>query len=471
MILSAAALPAAVSVPAMAQERPPEQVAVESRIVPRVSFIGEENALPTLEERRAELGVNSASVAIFRGGELDWSQTYGEGVDGDTLYQAASLSKAVASAGIVAIAVERGMSLDADISEDLVGLDLALINPEGLPITLRGLLSHTNGAGVGGFPGYATGTPLPTTAQVIEGSEPTNTDTVVISSERMGDFHYSGGGYTIAQYWAERVTGEDFPALMQRHVLDPVGMERSLFAALPPEGFPRENVARAYYRGDAGVEGGWHSYPEYAAASLWSTPREYGRFALAMIAALEGDGSLGIDPQVAREMLTPVSDDYGLGVGIGSTAGGGARFGHSGSNVGYKTQFFAWPASGNVVVYMSNAQNGYALLSDISRTVEWTYGWGAPEQVVRSRLPASDSERAALIGTYRMAGGEGPTVMISAAANGELRGSMPNGYSFRLIRTGNATWIDPDDGEEVTFSIAEDGTTSVSSGSTVVVRQ
>ena len=415
----------ALAQPLHAQDVTPEQEAIEARLLPVVVFRGEEDAAPSIDERRAELGVSTVSVAVFRDGELDWSQAYGEGVDSDTLYQAASLSKAVASAGIVALAMERGTSLDADISGELAGLDLDLINPDGQPITLRALLSHTNGAAVSGFPGYAVGVPMPTTAQVIEGSDITNTDTVVISAEGMGNYSYSGGGYTIAQYWAETVTGEDFPALMRRYVLDPIGMERSLFAALGPDEFPRENVTTAWHRGEAAVQGGWHRYPEHAAASLWTTPREYGLFALALLRALNGDGSAGITPEVVEELTRTVANEYGLGIAV-NERDDEIRLSHSGSNAGYKSYFAAFPASGDAVVVMTDTDNGWALVSDINRTASVTYGWPSDPPVERSRLPLSASEMALFAGVYQMEDGTGPEVVIRPGDN-DLGVYLPNG--------------------------------------------
>ncbi len=38
-------------------------------------------------------------------------------------------------------------------------------------VTLRGLLSHTSGLTVHGFPGYATDDPVPTVVQILDGRE------------------------------------------------------------------------------------------------------------------------------------------------------------------------------------------------------------------------------------------------------------------------------------------------------------
>lgn len=454
--------------PLAAQEATLEQAQIESALTPVVTFRGEEETRPSIEGRMDELGIAAVSTAVFRNGQLEWANGFGEGVDTQTLFQAASLSKSVAATGIVALAMERGVSLDEDISADLAGLDLAVINPAGLPITLRQLLSHTNGASVSGFPGYAFGTNVPTTAQVIMGEDPSNTPTVVISSERQGSRSYSGGGYTIAQYWAEQVTGESFPAIMRRYVLDPVGMERSLFAAIRQEDFPRENVALAYNGDGSEVVGGWNVYPEHAAASLWTTPTEYGRYVASLMAALNGDAGAALPAEVAREVTTVVAAAYGLGIGV-ADIDGAIRLNHSGSNRGYKSNFMAYPATGDLIVTMTGNDNGWPMIGDVGRTANVTYGWPTSERIVRSRLPASEGELIALSGDYAMQG-NGDVIIRVEPDDGKLRVTAPDGSSWNLWRVGNATWIDPDDAQEVTFLMDEDGTVTASDGNQTFVR-
>ncbi|MEL7519650.1 MAG: serine hydrolase domain-containing protein, partial [Pseudomonadota bacterium] len=122
-IIAALALTALI-VPTHANDKAASSADIETALVPLVSFKGEEGNRLTLNERREALRVKAASVAVMRGGEIAWARAYGEGVDQDTLFQLASLSKTVAAAGIVALAFEKGVSLDEDISGSLTGLDL-----------------------------------------------------------------------------------------------------------------------------------------------------------------------------------------------------------------------------------------------------------------------------------------------------------------------------------------------------------
>ncbi len=445
LLLSACAPGAAVA-PA-SPEKGAEQQALEASISPVVVIEGETPEAAPLPDHMAKLGVPGVSIAVYRGGARDWAEGYGAGVDAGTLFQAASLSKMVASVGIAALAQEKGVSLDADISGALRGVDLAALNPDGLPITLRALLSHTNGANVHGFPGYAAGEPVPTTLQVIAGSEITNTAAVVLKQPDAADpFSYSGGGYTVAQYWAEQASGEDFAALMQRLVLDPIGMTQSTFAQPLPGALAGGNVAAAHDGQGAEIPGRWHTYPELAAAGLWTTPSDFGRFLM----ALAGTGG-GIDPAVAAEVTKPVVGDYGLGVGILSPDGE-LSWMHSGGNAGYTCFGLVLPGRGDAIVVMTNSENGVRLYRDITQTASALYGWPstAPEPRRRAVLEAGELE--ALVGRY-VVEGTADVILEFSAGDGELAAASPIAGNFRSVPVGEGLLIDPETGIEIHYSL------------------
>ncbi|MEM7702749.1 MAG: serine hydrolase domain-containing protein [Pseudomonadota bacterium] len=466
--IAAALALSAFSAPIHADNKAATSADLDTALVPLVSFEGEEGNRLTLAERREELGVKAASVAVLRGGEIAWARAYGEGTDQETLFQLASLSKTVAAAGIVALAFEKGVSLDEDISSSLTGLDLERLNPDGLSITLRKLLSHTNGTTVSGFPGYLMSDPVPSTREVIEGTGGTNTKPVVVKPNPKGERRYSGGGFTVAQHWAEVVSSETFPEVMRRLVLDPVGMERSTFASGTAETFERDNVARGFQFSGEMIPGGWRIHPEQAAASLWSTPREYLRFVRALMKAMDGDGSAGIAPEVASEMTKPIASEYGLGIGV-AEINGAIRLSHSGSNRGYKSNFMAYPATGDAVISVANSDRGFALVGDIGRTANVVYGWPIGALLKRTRMAASAQDVATFSGDYREVG-KSQTAFTLTGELPDLVGSAPSGFRFRLVKTGEATFIDPQDGQEGTFVTSDDGDIRVTFGGTTYVK-
>src|SRR5205807_10028262 len=96
-----------------------------------------------------------------------------------TLFQAGSISKPVAAAGMLALVQEGKLSLDEDVNVKLKSWKV----PENeftkdQKVTLRRLASHSAGLTVHGFPGYAVGAPVPTLVQIFNGEKPANTDTI-----------------------------------------------------------------------------------------------------------------------------------------------------------------------------------------------------------------------------------------------------------------------------------------------------
>ncbi|MEO0607433.1 MAG: serine hydrolase domain-containing protein [Pseudomonadota bacterium] len=427
------------------------QEQIETALQPSLVVKGDDYSDYTLDQRRAFYGVPSASVAIATGGEIEWAAGYGDRTDSDTLFQAASLSKAVAAAGIATLAAQKGISLDDDLTPLMSSLDLAAMNTSGQPVTLRRLLSHTNGATVSGFPGYPTSGPVPTNLELIKGSEITNTDPITLQPFEEGVRTYSGGGYQIAQAWAEEASGEAFADLMDRLVLQPIGMTQSTFAQpLPPE-LASQNVADAYFGDAERVEGGWHIYPEQAAAGLWTTPSDYARFMLALMGAAAGDSTLGLDPVVAKEMTTPVAEEYGLGMGLQRPHGDERRWMHSGSNKGYRCTAMAFPERGDVIVVMTNHPRGFPLLGEINRAGNRTYDWPRAPIKEIERFIMSATELSGFTGAYVR---EGETeILFDVTVNGLDLLAQVRAYDFvfELIPLTKQEFIDPGDLQTARF--------------------
>ena len=452
---------------AACQPTPPEEpgrAEIEARLVPVVTIIGDDYSDYSLEERREAYGVPSASVAVGRGGEASWAGAYGAADSPDTRFQAASLSKTVAAAGILALAAERGVDIDADITADLPMLDWADINRENRPVTLRGLLSHTAGATVGGFPGYPVDAEIPSNLEVIRGGAITNTDPVVIEYDPEQPRRYAGGGYQIAQLWAETVSGEPFPSLMRRLVLDPVGMSMSDFTQPPPGDVGPEGYARAHESDGAPLEGGWHVYPELAAAGLWTTAPDYLRFALALMAAEGGDETVGISPDIAREMTTPVVQTFALGLGA-EMRGEERRWRKGGSNRGFRSYVMMFPDRGDAIIVMTNGENGFPLLGDINRTANTVYGWPSSPLLTEERFPLDAEALAVFAGGYAFPLSDDPVLQL-VAGEGELSASIGGGAPFRLVPISETLFIDPADGQEVEFEIEGETITARSQGYT-----
>ena len=175
-------------------------------------------------------------MAGIHNGTVEWTQAFGsarvggEQVTLETLFQAGSISKSLTALAVLRLVEQGKLNLDVDVSQYLISWKLPTNRfMEQKKVTLRELLSHTAGATVHGFEGYAAGNTVPTLVQVINGERPANSAPVTIASVPGTKFSYAGGVYTIIQQILIDVTGEPFPELMQELVLQPLHMVHSTF--------------------------------------------------------------------------------------------------------------------------------------------------------------------------------------------------------------------------------------------------
>jgi CubicO group peptidase (beta-lactamase class C family) len=339
----------------------------------------------------------------------------GMDVSAETLFQACSISKPVTVFAMLRL-VDRGLlELDEDVNRRLTSWQVPPTGNWQPVVTLRQLASHSAGLTVHGFPGYPYGESLPTTVEILDGVRPTNTFGVRVDTVPGAQFRYSGGGTVVLQQLLEDATGTPFRELMRELVLEPLGMADSDYAQpLPDELHAR--AATAHDEQGRPIAGRWHTYPELAAAGLWTTPTDLCRFTLAVQAAYVGaDGAL-LSPEVAQEMLTPqirASDrlgglnHVGLGVFLGA---GGVRFGHSGGNHGFKCHLLADRESGFGATVMTNGDNGMWVVQRAFAALASAYGWRGYDEPLDDWDVPGDPVLERLVGRYRLRDGFGFTV-------------------------------------------------------------
>ncbi len=332
---------------------------------------GEPIPEPTFSSWLEQHRVPGASVAVVRAGELDWAKGYGvrqaggaDAVDESTLFQAASISKPVTAAGALRLVAEGVLSLDDDVNEKLRSWTLPANGLRaGNPVTLRHLLSHSAGltGGIGSF-GYAEGARLPTLVQILNGEKPAYSAAVRLDMEPGKEFHYSAAGYTVLQQLMVDATAEEFPGLMERLVLRPVGMTNSSFEQPLSEGRGSSAASAHLWNGEP-VSGSWHTYPEMAVAGLWTTPTDLARFAIELWRSYHGQSKTLLPQEMTRRMLTRESGEFGLGLSLPRE--GVARFQHGGANLGYRCFLVLSIESGDGIVVMTNSDLGQALIDEV----------------------------------------------------------------------------------------------------------
>lgn len=424
----------------------PDPSRVVRELRPRVRILGRPDSAFTLAERMEHHHVPGVSLAVIDGHEIAWARGFGvrdaetgAPVDTTTRFQAGSISKPVFASGALRLVETGQLDLDADVNRSLESWELpASPFTETSPVTLRHLLSHTGGLTVHGFPGYPSDAPLPTVPQVLDGAPPANTAPVRSDTFPGARFEYSGGGITVAQLMAADVTGEDFPALMERLVLRPAGMAHSTFEN-PPSAPHARHAASGHEMWDTPVEGRFHVYPEMAAAGLWTTAADLGRWAIDLSLSYLGEGGV-LEERTAREMLSRQvelkgdglveEEAWGLGVALGGR-GDSLGFGHGGRNQGFVATLVMWPRLGRGLVVLTNGRSG-ELLGEIRRAFEGVYGLPGEGRIHREVAPAGSVPLAGLAGRYE---GTGPVAGLAAEVrrvDDGLRVDVPGWIGGRL---------------------------------------
>jgi CubicO group peptidase (beta-lactamase class C family) len=373
----------AVGATLIAQGPPDERIRrVENGLRPPAVVKGQPVQTLKLEDRMRELKVPGVSVAVFENGRIAWTRGWGmadvsEGrrVEADTRFQAASISKPVTAAAVLALASLGQVSLDKDVNKYLTSWKLPANEfTAKQKVTLTHLLSHTGGVTVSGFHGYAAGEAVPTLLQVLNGERPANSDPIRVDIPVGSQWRYAGGGYAIVQLAIQDVMKKPFAEALRELVLDPLGMSRSTFVQ-PLRADLRARAATGYRATGEAIAGRWHTYPEQAAAGLWTTPADLARFAMAVQQTAAGTAARPImTRELAARMLKPVLDDYGLGVGL-IGAGPETLFSHGGSNEGFRCEFIALKDRASGVVVMTNSDRGGVIAKEIIRAVAHEYQW------------------------------------------------------------------------------------------------
>ncbi len=384
---------------------------IEQGLRPAVALQGKPVPTATLADEMQRLHVPGVSIAVIRAGKIAWAKGYGvaskdgQPVTPETLFQAASISKPVTALAALRMVEANKLALDADIDTALTSWKLPP-GPEGAHATLRQLLSHTAGTSVSGFPGYAHDAAVPSLVQVLDGAAPANTKPVRIETAPGRGWNYSGGGYTVVQQAMTDRAGKPFPELLAETVLAPLGMQDSRYA----QPLPAALLPRAAMPHDAKGEpykGGPYTYPELAAAGLWTTPSDLARFALGVQRNRDASGQALLSPALARAMLTPVRNDYALGLEI-EGKGPSRSFGHGGSNMGFQNSLYAYVGDGNGngdgIVVMTNGDAGVELTQSILRAAAFEYHWPSSQTAMRKAVELPAAKRKALAGTYEIKG-------------------------------------------------------------------
>ena len=270
-----------------------------------------------LEKAFAESGLPGAVALIADRDGVRLVEAFGHAdatspapMEVDTIFQIASMTKAIVSAGAMQLVESGALDLDAPIGDLLPQLANPQVltgfsdsgepqlRPASRPITLRHLLTHT--AGLGYFfirPEVlryfaATGMPAPGSLASIQ---------MPLLFDPGENWEYS-----VATDWVglavESATGKRLGQYLQSNLLDPLGMSSTAFLdALP------DDAAKVHARtpeGDFAIQPMFLGGGEFDAGGggLSSTAHDYGRFVRMMLRGGELDGHRVLAEATVAEM-------------------------------------------------------------------------------------------------------------------------------------------------------------------------
>ncbi len=285
--------------------------------------------------------------------------------------------------------------------------------------------------------------------------KPANTEAIRVTTVPGKAWSYSGGGFTIVQQMMIDAAGEPFPRIMQSLVLRPVGMKHSTYQQPLPAARLKDVALPADDQGRP-ITGGPNICPEMAAAGLWTTPSDLALWIIEMQRSLKGQANHVLSPEMTRVMLTPVKENYGLGVGV-AKQDEEPSFAHSGGNAGYRT-FYVGYENGEGAVIMTSGDNGGPLYPDILRSISHVYGWSSWKPTERTAVDVPLSAITKYTVTFMTQQLENIEITLEA---GHLQASLSYYGSSPLYPSSDNVFFATEAEAELHFDSADSGTLSL----------
>lgn len=303
----------------------------------------------SVDDLASRLGVHTASYVILNGGEPSAPRVVAGRVSertasADPIFQVASLTKPVIAFAALKLARDGQLDLHAPVSRYLPDGYSHRRNPFGDPNRPRN--DHVPASTLARIPvatllNHSSGLPNWTNRALEPNFEP---------GER---WQYSGEGYVLLQAVLSAIVEQDIEPFILANVFEPLDMRHSRLRLTDD------------IRGDL-VRGGGRQFEfqePNAAASMYTTARDYANFLTALLA----------EPtllSLTLANLIPAAPELGLAWGRGwgvESAAGGPYIWQWGNNPGYRAFAMASVVSRNGFVLLTNGERGLALAAPLAR--------------------------------------------------------------------------------------------------------
>jgi CubicO group peptidase (beta-lactamase class C family) len=320
-------------------------------------------------------------VAVIVQGEIKWRHHYGfannlskDKVDSNSIFQCASISKAMTAVGVLKLVDEGKIDLDKNVNTYLENWQIkeSKLTKDSV-VSVRRLLNHTAGFRTQGSWGYRQNDSLPSLIEVMTGKG--KTGKIKLRNVPGTEWNYSNEGYMILQKIIEDISGETFENYMQRVLFQPLGMSNSTFKKYRLRDSIPYLVSGHIKKGKL-IKGSWPLVVESAVGGLWSTTTDISRYIIEIQSIFAGEKKGVLSRGLVEEMLKPHLNSWGLGTYTRLEADGMQYFGHTGSNFGYRLMFDAsYDLRQGGFVLFFNSEIEDRIFSKVYSPIMDLYGW------------------------------------------------------------------------------------------------
>ena len=449
------------------------KVQLENQIIGKVKFLEELENYSTIVNKMVEYKIPALSLAVINDGKIEWADTYqnpsfsDQNLNYSSIFQAASLSKPVTFFAALRMHTAGKIDLDENITNYLESYQL----PNGKqstenPVTFRNIFAHTSGITSGGYQGYAKDLAIPTDVAILKSSEGVNSPKIEVISTPNEMLAYSGGGYTLSEVALQDIFNEEFSAIMNKWILEPVNMEHSEFTQ-PLQPSDSSKVAKGYTSNGVVLDGGWRNHPEQAAAGLWSNANDLAKFLIEIYKGYQGQSTIFSRSEI-QSILNQERDGHIYGLIVDKTENGFAIT-HYGGNAGYRTGMTIDLNTGKGLVYLINSDNGGALGNELLLSASQLYNWNHFKRTSVKRNQLDSELLKQLTGEYKWNNQVDLSLSFNEDTN-QLSLHFPNGDNYNLIpiKGKELNFINPSNGVSVEFPKSNNYNSFVLYGQTAV---
>ncbi|HEY9282239.1 MAG TPA: serine hydrolase domain-containing protein [Pyrinomonadaceae bacterium] len=324
---------------------------IENHLVRKLNDASEDRRLGSA----ALVLVHDGKIAARHGFGVANAETRSPVKTDQTLYQMASVSKAVTAWGIMKLVEEGRLGLDEPVMRRLKRWRFPGSDARRDKVTVRHLLSHTAGLDEGlGLGGFLPGEKIQTLEEALSstsGSTAGEPHAVTVAGEPGTGMAYGNANYAVLQLLIEEVTRQSFADYMKEAVLQPLGMTKASFDLDAIASAGREQDLAPNF--DSGLSPQpRRRYTATAAVALYATAEDMAQFAR----AFAGENPV-LKQETLKQMMMPqpgTAGTWGLGLTLFvENDAGGHVVGHDGG---------AYPAWGAMVRTNPATGNGFILM-------------------------------------------------------------------------------------------------------------